>query len=61
MATMWWIFNTMCTQRHPTEYKKINTEIDVENRLGSVVVDGTLNIKAEPIKNPVTGAEHRAG
>ena len=43
-----------------TEYKKINTEIDVENRLGSVVVDGTLNIKAEPIKNPVTGAEHRA-
>ena len=60
MATMWWIFNAMCTQRHPTEYKKINTEIDVENRLGSVVVDGTLNIKAEPIKNPVTGAEHRA-
>ena len=34
MATMWWIFNAMCTQRHPTEYKKINTEIDVENRLG---------------------------
>ena len=50
----------MCTKRHPTEYKKINTEIDVENRLGSVVVDGTLNIKGEPIKNPVTGAEHRA-
>ena len=42
------------------EYKKINTEIDVENRLGSVIVDGTLNIKGEPIKNPVTGAEHRA-
>ena len=20
MATMWWIFNAMCTQRHPTEY-----------------------------------------
>ena len=60
MATMWWIFNAMCTIRHPTEYKKINTEIDVENRLGSVVVDGTLNIKGEPIKNPVTGAEHRA-
>tara|TARA_B100000676_G_C18085075_1_gene854350 strand:+ start:122 stop:757 length:636 start_codon:yes stop_codon:yes gene_type:complete len=60
MATMWWIFTAMCSKKHPTQYRKITTDIDVDKRVGTVKVDGILDIMGEPIKNPVTGAEHRA-
>ena len=60
MATMWWIFTAMCSKKHPTQFKKITTDIDIEKRVGTVKVDGILNIIGEPIKNPVTGADHRA-
>ncbi len=60
MATMWWIFTAMCSKKHPTQYRKITTDINVDKRVGTVKVDGILDIMGEPIKNPVTGAEHRA-
>ena len=60
MATMWWIFTAMCSKKHPTQFRKITTDIDVDKRVGTVKVDGILDIMGEPIKNPVTGAEHRA-
>ena len=34
--------------------------MDIEARRGLVVVDGVFELNVEPIKNPVTGAEHRA-
>ncbi len=59
MATMWWVFSAMSPHKHPTLFKPIHTDIDVDGRHGRVVIEDVLEIEAEPIRNPVTGAEHR--
>lgn len=59
MATMWWIFHAMCSTRHETLFRKFDLSIDVDGRRGHVRADGVFETKAEPIRNPVTGAEHR--
>ena len=38
----------------------IDFEVDIESRKGHIKVDGLIETKGEPIKNPVTGDEHRA-
>ena len=60
MATMWWIFNAMCPTQHETQYKKIDAEIDVDARTASSNVEGVFEVEGQPIKNPITGADHRA-
>ena len=60
MATMWWIFNAMCPTQHATQYKKIDAEIDVDARTASSSVEGIFEVEGQPIKNPITGADHRA-
>ena len=60
MATMWWIFNAMCPTRHDTEYRHIDAEINVDARTGSSNVQGVFEVKGQPIKNPITGIDHRA-
>lgn len=60
MATMWWIFAAMSPRRHETLYRPIVVEIDVNGRRGRIRVEGVFETEAEPIRNPVTGAEHRA-
>ena len=60
MATMWWIFHAMCPTRHETLYRPIDLEIDVDGRTGRISVPGVFETVGEPIRNPVTGAEHRA-
>lgn len=37
----------------------IDFEVDIESRKGHIKVDGLIETKGEPIKNPVTGDEHR--
>jgi hypothetical protein len=59
MATMWWVFSAMSPHKHPTLFKPIHTDIDVDGRRGRAVVEDVFEIEAEPIRNPVTGAEHR--
>ena len=41
-------------------FAPIEFEVDVEARKGRFVVPGVAECTGEPIKNPVTGAEHRA-
>jgi len=60
MATICWVINAMTTTHHETLFKPVTIEADVEGRKGRVVVDGVFELNAEPIKNPVTGDEHRA-
>ena len=60
MATMWWIFNAMCPTQHDTEYRHIDAEINVDARTGSSNVQGVFEVKGQPIKNPITGIDHRA-
>ena len=60
LATIFWVVNAMSTIRHETLYLPVTIEADIEARRGRVVVDGVFELNVEPIKNPVTGAEHRA-
>ena len=60
LATIFWVINAMTTTRHETLYLPIKIEADIEARRGHVVVDGVFELNVEPIKNPVTGKEHRA-
>ena len=60
MATMWWVFAATAPNRLETLFRKIDVEIDIERRAGRVVIPGVFELTAEPIRNPVTGDEHRA-
>jgi hypothetical protein len=41
-------------------FKPIEFDIDIDKREGRVSVEGLISISGEPIRNPVTGEEHRA-
>jgi hypothetical protein len=56
---IWQVFSAMVTKQHPTLFKPIYLEIDLAARTASVRVPGLLEGRGEPIRNPVTGAEHQ--
>ena len=60
MATIFSVMNAMISTRHETLFKPISIEADMDARTGRVDVDGVFAMEAVPIKNPVTGQEHRA-
>ena len=60
MANLPWVINAMTSTHHETLYKSVQVEGDLDERTGRVVVDGVFELQTEPIKNPVTGAPHRA-
>ena len=59
MATMWWVFGAMSPTKHPPQFLPISLEVDVDARRGRAEIPGMMVSTAEPIRNPVTGAEHR--
>jgi hypothetical protein len=59
-ATIWNVFAATFSEVLPPEFKPIDLVIDVDGRTGKVTVDGFVEMKGEPIRNPITGAEHRA-
>ena len=60
MATIWWVIGAMCPNKLEPLSRPIEVEIDVEARRGHFRVPGIVETVGEPIRNPVTGAEHRA-
>jgi hypothetical protein len=50
----------MCTTVHEPRYEPIELVVDIKARSAHLRVPGLLETTVEPIKNPVTGAEHRA-
>jgi hypothetical protein len=60
MATMWWVFAAMCSTKLAPLFRPIEFEVDVDARRARLVVPGIVESSGEPIRNPVTGAEHRA-
>ena len=60
MATMWAVLDAMCPHRLEPLFCPIEFDVDVEARRGFFRVPGILETVGEPIRNPVTGAEHRA-
>lgn len=59
-ATMWAVFATTMSKVHEPVYSKIKLDVDVDARRASFLVPGMIESKGEPIKNPVSGDEHRA-
>jgi len=60
MATHWWVYSKMSPNKLPTKFAPIEIDFDIDKRVGFVKVAGSVDVRAEPIRNPVTGAEHRA-
>jgi hypothetical protein len=59
MATMWWVFGAMSPTKHTPVFHSINFDVDVDARRARLDVPGLVLSTGEPIRNPVTGAEHR--
>jgi hypothetical protein len=59
MATVWWVFGAMSPTKLPPLYRKIDIEVDVDRRVARIEVPGMVSSKGEPIRNIVSGAEHR--
>lgn len=60
MATVFWVFNKMSPNQLETLVAPIDAVIDLEARTGHVHVPGVFQLDAQPIRNPVTGAEARS-
>lgn len=54
------IYRAMCDTVHEPLFKAIEMEIDMAGRTARLNVPGLLDTAVEPLKNPVSGAEHRA-
>ena len=59
-ATVWNVFAATMEEVFDTAFESIDLAIDVEARTGHVRVDGLVASSGQPIRNPVTGEEHRA-
>lgn len=59
MATVWWVFSAMSPNKLPPIFARIDFEVDVDARRARLEVPGVLTSKGEPIRNAVSGAEHR--
>jgi hypothetical protein len=60
MATIFAVFASTLEKVYDPIFAPVQFEVDVEARKGRVVVPGLMEVRGEPIKNPVTGTEHRA-
>jgi hypothetical protein len=58
-ATIFAVFATTFEKVYDPIFAPISFEVDVEARRGKIKVGDTLEIKGDPIRNPVTGDEHR--
>lgn len=54
------IYRAMCPNYHEPLFKPITMELDMQKRTARLSVPGLIETTVEPLKNPVTGAEHRA-
>lgn len=59
-ATMFSVFASTMEKVFDPIFARIDFEVDVEARRGKVRADGVFQLEGQPIRNPVTGAEHRA-
>lgn len=59
-ATIWNVLSATFDTFNTPLFLPIDMAVDVEARRGHVRIEGVLDMHAEPIRNPVTGEEHRA-
>jgi len=59
-ATIFNVFATVIDTLHEPAFLPIEFDLDIDKRVGSVRIDNVMHTQTEPIRNPVTGNEHRA-
>jgi hypothetical protein len=59
-TTVWNVFMTTITKVYDPLYAPIEFEVDIDARRARLRVPNLIEGSGEPIRNPVTGAEHRA-
>src|SRR5262249_26710830 len=60
MATVFAVFASTLEKVYEPIFAPIEFDVDVGRRKGRILVPGLVQSHGEPIKNPLTGAEHRA-
>ena len=58
--TIFQVFSTTFEKVHDPIFAAIDFDVDVDQRRARLKVPGLIDTRGEPIKNPVTGLEHRA-
>lgn len=58
-GTLFHIFSLIVTKMHEPVFAPIRLEFDKEARRARLSIPGWVESDVEPIKNPVTGADHR--
>ena len=59
-ATMFAVFATTFEKVFDPIFTPIEIEIDVDARRGKIRAEGVFELEGQPIRNPVSGQEHRA-
>lgn len=59
-ATIFNVFAPTFVKMHDPAFAPIELELDLDKRIGRVTIPGKLETHIEPIRNPITGDEHRA-
>jgi hypothetical protein len=59
-ATVFSVFSSLMDEVFEPIFAPIEFAADVDGRRGRIFIDGLIDVHGEPIRNPVTGAEHRA-
>jgi len=59
-STFFHVFSQTFEKVHDPVFAPINLDVDVDGRTAKLEVPGWIEARGEPIKNPVTGEEHRA-
>jgi hypothetical protein len=59
VATVFQVFASTCEKVHEPIIADIDFELDVDGRRARAKIRGAVDMRGEPILNPVTGAEHR--
>jgi hypothetical protein len=58
-ATVFQVFSSTCDREHPPIFADIELELDIDGRTARAHIEDVLDMRGEPILNPVTGAPHR--
>jgi len=58
-GTLFHIFSLIVTKMHDPVFAPVEFQFDKKARTARLVIPGVLETEVEPIRNPVTGAEHR--
>jgi hypothetical protein len=61
MATFFAVYTAMCDTVHKPVVTEIKIDMDMEARVANCEAADAATGRGEPIRNPVTGAEHRVG